>query len=47
MRSDLSRIASNLAIITSREALIAGAPNFKMAASRFGNVTEEVINVVT
>ena len=39
-----SRIASYLAIITSCEVSIAGALNFKMAASRFVNLSDEVIN---
>ena len=46
MRSDWSRIASYFAIITLLEATIAGAPNLRMAASRYVNVSEEVINVI-
>lgn len=42
---DSSRIASCFAIITSREVIVAGVLNVKMAASRFVNVSGEVINV--
>ena len=46
MRSDWSRIVSYFAIITLLEATIAGAPNLRMTASRYVNVSEEVINVI-
>ena len=46
MRSDWSRIASYFAIITLLEATTAGAPNLRMTASRYVNVSEEVINVI-
>ena len=45
-RSDWLRVVSCLAIITSRGVIMAGALNFKMAALRFLNVTEEMINII-
>lgn len=44
--SDRSRFASYLAVITSYEVIIAGVLNCKVAASRFVNVSAEVVNVV-
>ena len=44
--SDRSRFASYLAVITSYEIIIAGVLNCKVAASRFVNVSAEVVNVV-
>ena len=46
MSSDRSRIAYYIAVITSYEVIIAGALNCKVAASRFVNVSAEVVNVV-
>ena len=46
MRSDWSRIASYFAIITLLKATIARAPNLRITASRYVNVSEEVINVI-
>ena len=43
---DRSRFASYLAVITSYEVIIAGVLNCKVAASRFVNVSAEVVNVV-
>lgn len=44
--SDRSRFASYLAVITSHEVIIAGVLNCKVAASRFVNVSAEVVNVL-
>ena len=44
--SDRSRFASYLAVITSYEVIIAGVLNRKVAASRFVNVSAEVVNVL-
>ena len=44
--SDRSRFASYLAIITSYDVIIAGVLNCKVAASRFVNISAEVVNVV-
>ena len=44
--SDRSRFASYLAVITSYEVIIAGVLNFKVSASRFVNVSAEVVNVL-
>ena len=44
--SDRSRFASYLAVITSYEVIIAGVLNFKVFASRFVNVSAEVVNVL-
>ena len=44
--SDRSRFASYLAVITSYEVIIAGVLNCKVAASRFVNVSAEVVNVL-
>ena len=44
--SDRSRFASYLAVITSNEVIIAGVLNCNVAASRFVNVSAEVVNVV-
>ena len=44
--SDRSRFASYLAVITSNEVIIAGVLNCKVAASRFVNVSAEVVNVL-
>ena len=44
--SDRSRFASYLAVITSYEVIIAGVLNFKVSASRFVNVSAEVMNVL-
>ena len=44
--SDRSRFASYLAVITSYEVIIAGVLNYKVAASRFVNVSAEMVNVV-
>ena len=44
--SDRSRFASHLAVITSYEVIIAGVLNCKVAASRFVNISAEVVNVV-
>ena len=46
MRSDWSRIASYFATITLLKATIARAPNLRITASRYVNVSEEVINVI-
>ena len=45
-RSDWSRIASYLAKINSREVITTGVLNSQMDASRFLNVTEEVIDAI-
>ena len=44
--SDRSRFASYLAVITSYEVIIAGVLNRKVVASRFVNVSAEVVNVL-
>ena len=44
--SDRSRFASYLAVITSYDVIIAGVLNCKVAASRFVNISAEVVNVV-
>ena len=44
MRSEWSRIASYLTIINLCKVKIAGALDFKMAASCFLSITQEVIN---
>ena len=44
MRSDWSRIALYLAVITLREVIIAGALDFKIAALHFVNVRRELRN---
>ena len=46
MRSDWSSIASYLAKINSREVITTGVLNSQMDASRFLNVTEEVIDAI-
>ena len=46
MRSDWLRIASYFAIITLLKATIARASNLRITASRYVNVSEEVINVI-
>ena len=44
--SDRSRFASYLAVMTSYEVIIVGVLNCKVSASRFVNVSEEVVNVL-
>ena len=44
--SDRSRFASYLAVITSYDVIIAGVLNCKVSASRFVNVSAEVVNVL-
>ena len=44
MRSDWSRIALYLAVITLREVIIAGALDFRIAALHFVNVRRELRN---
>ena len=44
--SDRSRFASYLAVITSYDVIIARVLNCKVDASRFVNISAEVVNVV-